>query len=373
MKYTNMLFPAAKAKEPSLDTKDDNNRKGRVEKTYSELMEQPVAFANAIYKLEKEQQALITLLKGKHISNIILIGCGVSWYVGNGIEFALEELMLGECVSMQAFEFLHFPPRNISEHTLLIGQSSGGSTSAVLDSLELARTKGAFTIGLTNTNNAKIAEIADWTFVIPVSRKGWPTQATTAAMGCIVKLCCAVSIAFEIHCSFAEKIEKELSCIPALMQTAIDENQEKVKSFAIQQAHVTYIQATGAGPSFAVAQIAAAKLKELCPVHACAYPLEEFHHYRSLKANDLLILASPQKRAKLREIDTAVVGAYDEGVIVVIGEILHPEMEKVTDLFCKVPEVSEYLTALVSSIPAHLFAYYLADAKFTLGIGYPGL
>lgn len=373
MKYTNMPFPKAKAKEPSLDTKDDKNRKGRVEKTYIELMEQPVAFTNAIEKLEKEQETLISQLKKKNrITNIILIGCGDSWFVGNGINFVLEELMQCACTSMQAFEFLHYPTRNITDHTLVIGQSSGGSTSAVLDSLQFAKERGAYTIGLTNTNNAKIEEIADWTFVIPVLRKGWPTQATTSAMGCIVKLGCTISKRFDLNGSFAENIENELSRIPALMQEAIEENQEKIKSFAMQQAHLTYVQATGSGPSFAVAQIAAAKLKELCPVHACAYPIEEFHHYRSLKKNDLLILVSPQKRAKQREIDTAIVGAYDGGVIVVIGDSLHPEMEKVTDLFCKVPEVSEYLTALVSSIPTHLFSYYLADAKFKLGIGYQG-
>ncbi len=368
-----MPFPKAKAKEPSLDTKDDEKRKERVAKTYVELMEQPVAFTNTLEKLEKEQETLIHRLKDKKsIANIILIGCGDSWFVGNGISFALEEMMQCECTSMQAFEFQHYPSRNISDHTLVIGQSSGGSTSAVLDSLQFAKERGAFTIGLTNTDNAKIAEVADWTFVIPVSRKGWPTQATTSAMGCIVKLGCAISKTFDLNSRFAEDIEKELSRIPALMQAAIEENQEKIKSFAMQQAHLTYIQATGSGPSLSVAQIAAAKLKELCPVHACAYPIEEFHHYRSLKKNDLLILVSPQKRAKQREIDTAVVGAYDGGVILVIGDSLHPEMEKVTDLFCKVPEVSEYLTALVFSIPPHLFAYYLADAKFKLGIGYPG-
>ena len=119
--------------------------------------------------------------------------------------------------------------------------------------------------------------------------------------------------------------------------------------------------------------IAAAKLKELCPVHASSYPLEEFHHYRSLKPADPLILFVQGGDIQQKEEDTALVGAYDGGVIIVIGNSITDEMHKVTDLFFIVPETLRELQSIVSVIPAHLVAYYVAKSKFEADIGYPSM
>ncbi|MPN47954.1 hypothetical protein SDC9_195558 [bioreactor metagenome] len=90
-----------------------------------------------------------------------------------------------------------------------------------------------------------------------------------------------------------------------------------------------------------------------------------------MKSDDTLLLIAPQGRSKARELDTALVGAYDEGVIVTIANIVSDQLKAVTDLFCFVPHVSEYLVPLVYCIPVHLFAYYIAIAKKERCVGYP--
>ena len=370
MKYDAMSRPEAKAKEPSLDTSNDQNRKNRVMATYDELIDQPRAFMRTLTSVQPALQTIARSLKDREIDTVVLTGCGDSWFVGNSVQYVVETLTHVRCLSLEAYEFEMYYHHGINDRCVVIGQSASGTTQTVLRGLSHAKSCGAVTIGMGNTEHSTILTDYDFGIYVPVTRKGWPTQATTSAIGVLIALFCQIAQEKGINTSFVEKITQELDEIPSLMSEALSFNEEPIKTFCKSRVQEMYFQATGSGPAYAVAQIAAAKLKELCPVHASAYPLEEFHHYRSLKPNDTLILIAPQKTCKDRELDTALVGAYDEGVIVTVAESLSPDLEKVTDLFCKVPKVSEYLAPLVYAVPIHLFAYYIALAKFEAFVGY---
>jgi len=371
MKYNDMPRPLAKAKEPSLDTPNDQNRKNRVSETYLELMDQPKAFMKTLEAVSTKLDTITSALRERYIDTVVMIGCGDSWFVGNSLVYCIESVTGFRCVSLEAYEFITYYRNNINERTLVIGQSASGTTQSVLNGLAYAKEQGAITIGMGNTEGSTILSDFDFGIYIPVTRKGWPTQATTSAMGALVQLFCQISLAKNLHQELAGQLMVELEQIPRLMQEALVQNEQTIENFCASQTHTTYFQATGSGPSYGVAQIAAAKIKELCPAHANAYPLEEFHHYRSLKLGDTMILIAPQGLGKDREMDTALVGAYDGGVIVTIGHCLPEELLRISDLTCSVPRVSEHLSPFVYAVPVHLFAYYLAMEKFKHSIGYP--
>lgn len=371
MKYQKMQRPGAKAKEPSTDRPDDHHRKNRVEKTYQELKDQPEAFERTLQAVSSDVKRIARELKDREIDTVILIGCGDSWFVGNSLISIIERLSGFCCVSVEAYEFYAHPHNNIGKRSIVIGQSASGTTVSVLKGLSYAREAGAVTIGMGNTKGSSILEEYDHGIYVPVTRKGWPTQATTSAMGALLLLFCMICREKGINVEEVCRTEEYLYGISGLMREAISLNEEPISLFCKQHADVLYAQATGSGPSYAVAQIAAAKIKELCPSHASSYPLEEFHHYRSLKPQDLLILIAPQGASREREIDTALVGAYDEGIIVTIAHDAAPELVQVSDLVCKVPAIDEALAPFVYAIPVHLLAYYLAREKFAQAIGYP--
>jgi glucosamine 6-phosphate synthetase-like amidotransferase/phosphosugar isomerase protein len=371
MKYEAMPRPKAKAKEPSLDTACDVNRLQRVAATYAELIDQPGALVRTLKATIPTLKAIAAALTNRKLDTVVLLGCGDSWFVGNSVIYAIEALTGFRCLSVEAYEFERYYHQGVDEKTLVIGQSASGTTETVLRGLSYAKEHGAVTIGMGNTEHSTILNAYDFGIYVPVTRKGWPTQASTSAMGALIALFCHISLAQGFQPALAQQLLDELEQIPKQMEDAIAFNEEPVKKFCETRVHQTYFQATGGGPAYAVAQIAAAKIKELCPAHASAYPLEEFHHYRSLKCDDTLLLIAPQGRCKSRELDTALVGAYDEGVIVTIANIVPEQLRAVTDLFCFVPHVSEYLAPLVYSIPVHLFANYLAIAKKERCIGYP--
>lgn len=371
MKYEGMPRPIAKAKEPSLDTGRDKNRINRVKKTYSELQMQPEALENTLKYTDENKDSFISALCKRNIKRVILIGCGDSWFVGTCLEELIEKLLCCPCQSYDAYEFYSSHSHSIDDETVIIGQSASGTTRSVLDSLEKAKEKGAFTIGLSNTAEAKILKMSDYGLLVQAKREGWPTQATTSAIGAIAWLFASLCIAKQFNSTYAEQIISELKLISGKMKLAITANEEVISNKVYMFNKTIYFQSTGCGTLYGVSQIASAKLKELCPVHASSYPLEEFHHYRSLKPGDPLILFVKGGVSTEKEIDTALVGAYDGGKIIVVGSHIPQEMLSVTDLVCIVPETFPELQALVSSTIAHLFAYYVAMSKYEADIGYP--
>ncbi len=371
MKDPNMQRPSAKAKEPSLDTFDDVNRRRRVELTYEELIEQPRNFSKTInYTRENSEQFFVDLEK-KDIHKIIFLGCGDSWFVGNGLICLIEDLMGCPCLSFEAFEFEKYYCKNIDPHTIVIGQSSSGTTMTVVNSLKMAAKKGAYTVGISNTVNSSILLDFDFGLLIQAVRRGWPTQATTSAMGAIAYLFAMLSFNKKINSDLSSAVLARLEEMPTLMEKVIFENDLKIKGSISDFASSLYIQATGAGPNYSAAQISAAKIKELCPMHASAFPLEEFHHYRTLKESDILVLICSNVTSLDREIDTALVGAYDGGKIISIGSSIPQEIRGVSDLICEIPFVEECLLPMIACIPAHLLAYHLAIEKFNRKLGYP--
>lgn len=370
MKYEGMQRPKAKAKEPSLDTARDSNRICRVEKTYKELKEQGERFRATIYYTKSNIEKLCSDLKNKEIRRVILIGCGDSWFVGSCVEVLIERLLNCSSQSFDAYEFCTFHFDNLTPYDIVVGQSASGTTVSVLNSINRAKQKGAYTIGISNTENAQILNESDFGLLVQAERKGWPTQATTAAIGAISYMFSSLAKVKKINSSFNQRIEKELLIIGDKIDETIAGIENIIRDNTKLFTKDSVFQSTGSGPLYGASQVAAAKLKELCPVHAFSYPIEEFHHYRSLKKGDSLILFTSHNSTQ-KEIDTALVGAYDGGKIIVIGPSIDPSVACVADLIITVPSSVEELQPIISMIASHLFAYYLAIDKYNSNIGYP--
>ncbi len=55
----------------------------------------------------------------------------------------------------------------VNEKDVVIGISTSGNSPNVIEAIELAKTKGAKTIGLTGGNGGKLAEVADLVLIVP--------------------------------------------------------------------------------------------------------------------------------------------------------------------------------------------------------------
>jgi len=365
--------PKAKAAEPSTDAKDDPNRLKRVKHTRAEIGTQGDAIRQSL-NLEADNLAAISgQLRGRQLDRITIVGCGDSWFVGIGVRLAFERLLGVPTEAVQALDYALYYHETANPRSLVIGISSSGTTPAVIQALEAARAKGAFTIGLSNIAASPLNSGFEAGILVRATRVGWPTQASTAAMAVLIALAIELALVWSLDSQkLVKSLRLQLSQLPDLVEAITARYDEPLAGVADELTAVRWLLFTGGGPHLAPACFGAAKIKELCPIHAVAYPLEEFHHYRSLKPGDPLFLVAPDEVSHARALDTAEVGRYDGGQIIALVPEGESEISAVANWTFEMPPIADTLAPIIYSVPLHLFAYHLAMAKFKAGLGYPG-
>lgn len=353
--------------EPSRDIAGDPHRLARVARTRTEMMAQGAAISGT---LAAEADAIVQvgrMLRARPIQRVVVAGCGDSWHVGAGVAHAWESLAGTPLRAVQALDYACYGAAVADAQTLVVGISSGGSTPAVLAALRAARRRGAFTLGISNTAGSLVLTEADAALLVHASRKGWPTQSSTATMALLIRL--AQEFAAN---SRAHVLGAELDTVPALVDALAPALDAQMASVASEVAAAQLLLFCGLGPNLAAAAFGAAKIRELSPIHALVVPLEEYHHYRSQKCGDPLVLVATDPASHERALDTALVGQAAGGwTVAVLAQDL-PEITSRVQHTVRVPSVRPELAALVSTVALHLFAYHFALARDALGLGFAG-
>lgn len=353
--------------EPSRDTAGDPSRLARIARTRDEMMAQGHAIVTTLASQADSIAQIALRLRKRLIRQVIVVGCGDSWHVGTGVAYAWESLAGIPLRAVQALDYAHYGAVAADGHTLVIGISSGGTTPAVLDALGAARRRGAFTLGVSNTAGSRVLSENDAALVVQASRKGWPTQSSMATMALLIRL---AQVFAGTERARAQGLE--LDAVPALVDAVAYSLDTQMAGIASDMAAAGLVLFSGLGPNFAAASFGAAKVKELSPIHAVALPLEEYHHYRSQKAGDPLVLVATDTASYERALDTALVSQKVGGwTVALVAEDL-PEIASRVQHTVRVPHVCPELAALVSSIPLHLLAYHFARQRDAIGLGYPG-
>lgn len=349
---------------PAGDEPLDERRMKRVRFTYEELLEQPDKVAET---LREEREAIREAAKHlckRPIKRVYLTGCGDSMAVMQGVRCFLEEVLEVTCEDMQALDFAYYDNRNVDKDTLVIMLSSSGETMRTLECMYVAQARGAQTLTLSNTPGSTMMRESTRGLVIHAARKGWPTQSSTAAMAMLVQL--GIDMARER--GFDEKrldaFQGELDAMPELMRQVTAGCEEEVKRWAAHLADKSIYLFVGGGPSYSCAFFGAAKIKEATPNYAILVPLEEFHHYNSLKAGDPAIVIAPKGNSVPRAYETLISARNmgGEGYLVTTEgqEVLASEAAGTIFL----PEITEFFSGLIYSIPVQMFGYYVAMEKY---------
>lgn len=368
---TPLKRPKAKANEPSTDAPHDPNRMQRVKLTYEEAMVQGQVLRQAVSSEANNLKAIANQLAKRPLRRAYILGCGDSWIVGIGVRQGMEYLLGLPVEPMQALDFALYYGGTLGPDSLVIGISSGGNTPAVMDALRTARATGAVVIGVSNNPATPILTDFDYGILVRATRKGWPTQASTSTMAVLLAL--GLEWGRAIARRTSEELadfESKLDRLPDIMDDVLQQAEKPVQALAAHLAEVRFLFFCASGPHQAAAAFGAAKVRELCPIHAEVIHLEEFHHYRSLKPGDPLFLLVPDQASHSRGLDTAEVGRYDGGQIYAFVPAGEQEIAAAAQWCLHLPPVDPLLAPIVYSLPLHLFAYYLAMEKFTRGLGY---
>lgn len=359
------LFRKEQAKALALPTDDplDPKRRARVDFTRPEILEQPDCIRKTLASQHDAVRDIAADLAKAPLKRIALVGCGDSLAVMVAVRKLFEDLLDVPTEPMQALDFAYYFNRPLGPETLVVTLSSSGVTTRTVEAMLMARARGARTLALSNTPGSALMEFSDRGLLVQAERKGWPTQASTAAIALLADLAIAIARARKPSAE-AETLAAALAATPATIGSVIGEHEAAIEKLAIAEAARSVYLFAGAGPSYAAALFGAAKIKECTPDHAIAIPLEEFHHYNSQKAGDPLFIVAPSGPSVPRARDTAAEGRRWGGTIFSVVTDGDTSLDGLSDAVIALPKMPEALSALVYTVPLQLFAYHSAMAKF---------
>ena len=342
----------------------DPKRRRRVELTHDEMWAQPEAVRRTLAKERRAIAEVAAVCAKRSLDRIVMVGCGDSLASMLAVRALYEQLLGIPCEPIQALDFTYYYAGTAGDRVLVVALSSSGVTTRAVEALLLARAQGALTLGLSNTPGSPVMTEGDLCLTVHAERKGWPTQASTAAMMVLYQL--GLDLARAIHGGSAhiDDLETALHRTPDNIAQVLERHDGAVAAIAEKEAHRHIYLYSGGGPAYACALFGAAKVKECATSHAIAIPLEEYHHYNSQKSGDPLFLIAPRGPSLARALDTAMDGRRWGGQVYAITTEGDTMLSGFVDQQLELPEMPELLVPMVYTVPVQLFAYHTAMAKF---------
>jgi glucosamine--fructose-6-phosphate aminotransferase (isomerizing) len=354
--------------EPSRDVAGDAARLRRVGLTRAEMQGQGAAIRETLAAEAPALDGLAARIRARGFDHLVVAGCGDSWFTGMGVRHALETLTGRPAIAVQALDFAAYDHAGTGPGGVVFGLSAGGNTPAVMAALRAARARGAMTVGISNTAGSPVLTEFDGALRVHATRRGWPTQSSTATMALLVAL--GLAIAGDVPGRAA--IATALDAAPGHGRRTLEMADAPMAALAAALADAREIFLAGAGPHHATACFGAAKIRELSPVHATAFALEELHHYRLPKRGDALILVAPDAASRPRALDTAIVGMAEGAQVHALLADADPELEALLAGHVRVAASDAALAPIVHAPALHAFAYHFAMSREARGLGRPG-
>ena len=343
------------------DAPNDPKRRKRVGHTAEEIEDQPLCISRTLAQNDAVMPRVAAALAARAPKRSVLTGCGDSLACHIGLRSLWEQATGLPCLPVQALELAYFPGALIDAQTIVLGLSSSGSTPRTVEAMLTARQRGAATVALTNTEGSAMTDVADHTLMISAVRRGWPTQASTAAMAAEAQLAAALGQGLGRPDLPAELGTGRLA---GHVAQALAATKEPARIIGRRLSGTPLLHLCGAGPGYAAAKFGAAKVKECASGHAIAHRLEEVHHYTSTTRGETMVVIAPTGPSRARAADTLrQVRAWGGRSIAVLSNG-DTALGDLADDAIFLPQVPEELAALTFTIPLQYLALHMALAEF---------
>ena len=303
------------------------------------------------------------LLKAKRF---IIVACGTSWHAGLIGKHLIESYCRIPVEVEYASEFRYRDPV-IDENDVVIAISQSGETADTLAAIDLARRCGAFIYGICNSVGSSIPRSTHTGSYIHVgpeigvaSTKAFTGQVTVLAM---LALTLAKNKQTISNNEFL-KIVGELVSIPDKMEKAIQTNNQ-IASIAKVFTYAHNFIYLGRGYSYPVALEGALKLKEISYIHAEGYPAAEMKHGPiALIDEEMPVVVIATHNGMYDKILSNIqeIKARKGRVIAFVSEG-DEVISKLADICIELPQTTECLDPLITTIPLQLLAYHIAVCK----------
>ncbi|OYQ43644.1 glutamine--fructose-6-phosphate transaminase (isomerizing) [Flavobacterium aurantiibacter] len=294
---------------------------------------------------------------------ILIVACGTSWHAGLVAEYIIEEFARIPVEVEYASEFRYRNPI-INKNDVLIAISQSGETADTLAAIKLAKERGAFVFGVCNVVGSSISRethAGAYTHAGPeigvASTKAFTTQITVITM-IALRLAKAKGT---LSNSDYHRYLQELELIPEKVQDALLTNDaaEAIGKVFQKSSNCLYL---GRGYNFPVALEGALKLKEISYIHAEGYPAAEMKHgpIALIDEHMPVIVIAPKQGHYDKVVSNIQEIKSRSGKIIAVVTKGDVQVRELADYVIEVPDTSDALSPLITTIPLQLLSYHIA-------------
>ena len=296
------------------------------------------------------------------IENLILLGCGTSYYAGlMGVSFFKELCHFNTVQIFDGAEFTKYDiPKNGKTGCILLSQS--GETKDLHRCIQIGREHDLLLLGVVNVPDSMIAREVDCGCYLNAGRE--VGVASTKSFTSQVILLSMISIWFSQHKNINSGLRKKyIKDLRKLYQdidntlTICDKIIPKYTHFFKNKQHCFLL---GKGRAEAIAKEGALKIKEISYIHAEGYSASSLKHgpFALLEKDFPVVMIAPKNNyySKLENAYEEVLSRYAKIIFITDDESCVKENAII------LPQNNSY-AELLSIIPIQLLAYYLSIEK----------
>ena len=325
---------------------------------HSEIFEQPERLASLLDKQKPTVLEIAKAIQARNVQYAFLAARGTSdnagryanylWGAHNRLPLALATPSL--------FTYYQSPPR--LQGALVIGVSQSGQSPDIVSVLEEGRRQGCLTLAITNETDSPLAKAADLVLDVQAGAE----KAVAATKTYTTQLMAIAMISAALNNS--EERWNELASVSKWAEQALAIDKE-IKQMTQRYRYMSQCVVLGRGFNYATAFEWALKLKELTYLIADPYSSADFQHgpIAMVEGGFPILCVAPSGKVQdsMRDMLTRLRREKDAELVVISDneDVLALAQSPIQ----LPPHIPEWLTPLVSILPAQLFACHLTEVK----------
>ncbi|VBB13567.1 glutamine--fructose-6-phosphate transaminase (isomerizing) [Burkholderia stabilis] len=337
-----------------------------------EIFEQPKAIGSTLDGIDTISPALFDASEGtrarlSRVRNVLLLGCGTSYYAGLTAKYWLESIA-GVPAQVEIASEFRYRDTVADPRTLVVGISQSGETADTIGAIERAREMGQdLSMAICNVATSTIARHAPLRFL---TRAGIElgvasTKAfTTQLVALFVLTLTLAQLRGRLDASQVAMQLKQLRALPERISHALA-LETQIMGWAAKFARTENALFLGRGIHFPIAMEGALKLKEVSYIHAEGYAAGELKHgplALVTSAMPVVTIAPDDRLFQKLKSNMAEVRARGGRLYVLAGDQLGIDADRDTHLI-RVRESGDLLSPIVNVIPLQLLAYHVGCAR----------
>ncbi len=322
-----------------------------------EIFEQPAVLKRWLETQMDQVQRIAGAIRGREIEYVFLAARGTSDHAGVYGQYlwgALNHLPVA-FAAPSLFTLYGGWPR--LSKALVIGVSQSGQSPDVVSVLTEGRKQGALTLAITNAPESPLAKAAEYHLDVHAG----PEKAVAATKSYTAELLAVAALSASL--SLDQQRLKALWKLPQFVEQALQLD-SRAGVLAQELKDMNRCVVLGRGYNYATAMEWSLKLKELSYVFADPYSSADFLHGPiAIVEPGFNVLVLAPNGAVLPDLMAVMQRLREQGAkLLVLSDDVHALALGHESL--RLPAgVPEWLSPIVSIVPAQLFAYHLTRAK----------